>query len=581
MLAAELLGPAGHAEDGSSANLFGATATIEIGPSPGSDASAPHAVSGAAAMPVAATAEDPDAATKPAEDAPAEPSAAAAPQSAPAESSSEPPAETAEPAAPEPPPADPVVVAVRAKLADPAIRKDIAPADLAALESFYGGLEGPPLWVGDAGFSGKAKAAMQEIGKADDWGLSAAAFTLPPVSDQPASPEAAAGDEVALSAAILKYARYARGGRLTPSKVSPLFDQRPPLRDPKVVLKQIAAASAPDAYLRSLHPKHLQFQRLREALLQARARQAGEAEIARILINMERWRWMPPDLGSLYVWDNVPEFTARVVKGGKTIYTEKTIVGQVKYATPIFSSTMRSIVFQPDWTVPETILREDLQPALQRRGFFGTPDISILTQHGLKVSLKGQPVDASTVDWANVNIRSYTFTQPPGPDNVLGRFKFNFPNRHAVYMHDTVQPELFAETQRTLSHGCIRVRQPDRLAALLLGEDKKWTPEQVEAKLANSSNTIVPLNRPIPVHITYFTLVADEQGNLQSFVDVYGLDGRTAQALLGTPMRFPGAPSMVPGDMSTPEPAASRKKRAPSGRSPTGGFGTISGLFGN
>lgn len=461
------------------------------------------------------------------------------------------------------------------------MRKEIAPADLAALESFYGAREEPPLWVGDAGFSDKAKAAMREIGKADDWGLSASAFALPSPGDHPSSPEAAAKDEIALSAAVLKYARYARGGRLTPSKVSPLFDQKPPLRDPKIVLKEIAAAGAPDAYLRGLQPKQQQFERLRQALLNARARGAGEEETARILINMERWRWMPPELGSFYVWNNVPEFTARVVKNGKTIYTEKTIVGQVKYATPIFSATMRSIVFQPDWTVPETILREDLQPALQQRGVFGTPDVSVLTQHGLTVSLKGKPIDASTVDWANVNIKSYTFTQPPGPDNVLGKFKFNFPNRHAVYMHDTVQPELFAETDRTLSHGCIRVNQPDRLAALLLAEDKKWSPDQVSMKLANASNTIVPLNRHIPVHITYFTLVADEQGNLRSLADIYGLDSRMAQALLGLPIRFEGTPSIAPGDMETPKPVAARKQRIPSGRSPTGGFGTISGLFGN
>ena len=135
----------------------------------------------------------------------------------------------------------------------------------------------------------------------------------------------------------------------------------------------------------------------------------------------------------------------------------------------------------PEWTVPETIIREDLQPALQHGGFFGGPSTAILEEHGLKVSYAGHPVDANSVDWANANIWQYTFTQPPGPDNVLGTLKFNFPNKHAVYMHDTVQPELFAETERSLSHGCIRVHQPDRLAALLLAEDKGWSAQQVKA----------------------------------------------------------------------------------------------------
>ncbi len=162
---------------------------------------------------------------------------------------------------------------------------------------------------------------------------------------------------------------------------------------------------------------------------------------------------------------------------------EKAIVGQVKYATPIFSAEMRSIVFHPDWTVPETIKLEDLQPRLrQTRG--GVPDVSVLRDNKLSVSYQGRPVDAETVDWERANILSYTFTQAPGPDNVLGTLKFNFPNRHAIYMHDTVQPELFNETVRTLSHGCIRVHQPDRLAALLLAEDKGWSEQQVKDLLA-------------------------------------------------------------------------------------------------
>ena len=135
----------------------------------------------------------------------------------------------------------------------------------------------------------------------------------------------------------------------------------------------------------------------------------------------------------------------------------------------------------------------------------GTRDISILTSNKLSVSYQGKPVDAATVDWNHANIGKYTFTQEPGPDNVLGVLKFNFPNRHAIYMHDTIQPELFSETERSLSHGCIRVRQPDRLAALLLAEDKGWSPQQVKDLLAKGKNSGVTLSRPVPVHLTYFT----------------------------------------------------------------------------
>jgi murein L,D-transpeptidase YcbB/YkuD len=269
---------------------------------------------------------------------------------------------------------------------------------------------------------------------------------------------------------------------------------------------------------------------------------------------MERWRWMPRDLGSIYVWNNVPAFTARVIKGGQSIYVERAVVGQAKYATPIFSAKMRSIAFNPEWVVFQTIKLEDLQPRLRQGGFFGGTDTSVLREHQLAVSYQGKPVDPDAINWREANILQYTFTQRPGPENVLGRLKFNFPNRHAIYMHDTVQPELFDEAERTLSHGCIRVREPERLAALLLAEDKHWSAQQVKALLVNSNNRVVPLAHPIPVHLTYFTLVADQAGNVDRFADVYDLDGKMSWALFGKKDGLTGLgsrPKMIDGDSST------------------------------
>ena len=440
---------------------------------------------------------------------------------------------------------DPIVAAVRAQLGVPALRKRVRSDDLAALQSFYVERNGHALWMTGTGFTAKAQSVIGEIRNADEWGLSAAAFDLPPAGNMPVTAEAQAGDEIKLGLAILQYARSARGGRLSPSRISNLLDQRPHLLDPKTVLIEIAASPAPDAYLRSLHPKQEQFERLRQALLKARAESeargktpANDPGIQLLVINMERWRWMPIELGSYYVWDNIPEFVTRVVKHGKTIYVEKTIVGQPKYPTPMFSAEMRSIVFNPEWTVPETIIKENLKPALQHGGFFGGPSTAILEEHGLKVSYAGHPVDANSVDWANANIWQYTFTQAPGPDNVLGALKFNFPNKHAIYMHDTVEPELFAETERTLSHGCIRVHQPDRLATLLLAEDQGWSAQKVKTMLATGNNSTVTLNRPVPVHLTYFTAVVDEQGEVQTFADIYGLDNKMGSALFGRAIKI-------------------------------------------
>jgi murein L,D-transpeptidase YcbB/YkuD len=404
--------------------------------------------------------------------------------------------------------------------------------------------------------------------------LSPEAFDLPPASDLPATTEAQAIDEIKLALAILKYARFAKGGRVSPGRISVLFDQKPNLLDPKLVLSEIAASASPGAYLTSLHPKQEQFENLRQTLIKAnaarKARKPGsDALVQRLIVNMERWRWMPPELGSFYVWNNVPAFTTRVVKNGKSVYVEKAIVGQVKYATPIFSAAMNSVVFNPDWTVPETIKIEDLQPRLrQTRG--GVPDVSVLRDNKLTVSYQGRPVDATTVDWERANILSYTFTQAPGPDNVLGSLKFNFPNRHAVYMHDTVQPALFNQTVRTLSHGCIRVHQPERLALLLLAEDKGWSEQQVRDQLAKGRNSGVILTRPVPVHLTYFTIAFDGIGKMRTYEDVYGLDKKMAQALFGKSEVF----------AADAAPEVKRQKRSAS-NSGVSRHNPIPGLFGN
>ncbi|HBH41492.1 MAG TPA: hypothetical protein DDW26_06230, partial [Rhizobiales bacterium] len=298
-----------------------------------------------------------------------------------------------------------------------------------------------------------------------------------------------------------------------------------------------------------------------------------DRQIDTVIVNMERWRWMPAELGSYHVEDNIPEFIGRVVKNGKTVYATKVVVGLPKYATPIFSADMRSIVFNPEWVVPETIKLEDLQPALRGGGFLGA-DTSILRDHELTVSYQGKPVDAGTVDWSHANILQYTFTQPPGPDNVLGTLKFNFPNKHAIYMHDTIQPEVFDETVRMASHGCIRVYEPARLAALLLAEDKGWSAQQVKDMLAKGNNSVVSLRHKVPVHVTYFTATVDEKGKVQAFADIYGLDSKMGSALFGKATKFDA--------VATEEAAASGGRKRSAWNSGRGGLtDAISGLFGN
>jgi murein L,D-transpeptidase YcbB/YkuD len=169
------------------------------------------------------------------------------------------------------PAADPVIASIRSKLGDASLRKGADVKDLAALEAFYAERSDPPVWITGMGFSAKAQAAINEFGKADDWGLTASAFELPPAGDLPDNADDQAIAEIKLQLAILKYARFARGGRVDPSSLSVLIDQAPPLLDPKIVLTKIAASPTP-AYLQSLHPKHEQFKLKTRAGMHRRSR---------------------------------------------------------------------------------------------------------------------------------------------------------------------------------------------------------------------------------------------------------------------------------------------------------------------
>ena len=503
-------------------------------------------------------------AEEPAPTNPAVPSPAPSPTPAPSAIPAGQPGGTAE-AAPPVSATDPVVALIRTKLSDPSVSKGANADDLAALDAFYRTRTGGPLWMTQMGFSAKGQSALFEIGKADDWGLDATAFDLPPAGALPASPEAQAMAEFKLDLAILKYARFARGGRFNPPELSQLFDQAPPLRDPKTVMTEIAAADAPDLYLQSLHPKHEQFMRLRRALLTARGsdeegtKPAGnERDIKRIIINMERWRWMPEDLGPVYVWNNSPEFMLYVVKDGKTIYADKTLVGTIGYATPVFTADMTNIIFNPDWIAPETVVTENLLPALRDENY------SILRIHKLSVSYQGTPVDPTRVDWGRVNILNYTFSQKAGPDNVLGKVKFWFPNKHTVYMHDTlpVRRKYFQKPLRMIGHECVRMEKPEQFAEVLLAEGKWWSASQVKEQWDKGVNSSVTLDHKIPVHMTYFTAVFDETGKVSTFADVYGLDNKMATALFGNATGFPMPPPEAKGPQGEEADASSSASSA-------------------
>jgi murein L,D-transpeptidase YcbB/YkuD len=258
------------------------------------------------------------------------------------------------------------------------------------------------------------------------------------------------------------------------------------------------------------------------------------SQIRALLINMERWRWLPHELGPYYVTVNIPEFMLRVVEDNKPVHTTRVVVGKPDKQTPIFSNEMQEIVFGPFWNVPTSIKVEEIRPYVREEASWfggGGFNTAVFQRHNLRIKYLGQEVDPAAVDWNRMDIRNFEIYQPPGPDNVLGKVKFVFPNKHDVYMHDTPQKFLFAQPVRAESHGCMRVQNPDQLAAVLLKHDQGWSQARTTSALEDGYDSHVALQHKIPVYITYFTLKVNDDGSMSTYGDIYGHDARMAAAL--------------------------------------------------
>ncbi len=271
--------------------------------------------------------------------------------------------------------------------------------------------------------------------------------------------------------------------------------------------------------------------------------ETNERQIVRILTNMERWRWLPDDLGGgtgIYVWTNIPEFRARVVKGGEIVYSERAIVGRREKQTPVFSDAMEWIEFHPIWYVPNSIKVSDIAPSLRRK------NSKIVKQYHLKIDCGALGRDWKKVDWKNVDIRKCGVSQPPGPRSVLGFFKFKFPNDHIVYIHDTPDKKLFKTATRAYSAGCVRIENPRRMAEILLANDDGINSARIGQILDGPRRPYrEKLKRFVPVHMTYFTAIVDDDGNFTTLPDVYGFDRRLAQALTGKGNLLPPPPAIA------------------------------------
>ena len=244
--------------------------------------------------------------------------------------------------------------------------------------------------------------------------------------------------------------------------------------------------------------------------------------IKQVAINMQRWRWMPDDLGDRHFLVNIPYFHLVARESGKQVMDIRVVVGKPGHNTPIFSEDMKTVVFSPYWNIPDTIAENETAPAIAR-------DPNYLNKQGieiLRVSNKGsETVDASSVNWDSPDaVRGLVFRQKPGDSNALGHVKFLFPNEYNVYLHDTPADSLFAKPGRAFSHGCVRVEEPETLAKYVLKGYSDWDEEKIFASMRSGVEKQVPLKKSIPVHIAYFTAWVDENGGLHFQPDIYGYD---------------------------------------------------------
>jgi L,D-transpeptidase YcbB len=249
--------------------------------------------------------------------------------------------------------------------------------------------------------------------------------------------------------------------------------------------------------------------------------------IDQVRVNLERARWVLGGLGSDFMLVNLPAFKAYLIRGNRNAWESRTQIGEEAMQTPTFRARIRTIVFNPDWTVPPTILGKEILEDM--RG-----GRNVIDEKGLVITdASNNVVDPSSIDWSAVTPDQfpYTIRQPAGDDNALGKVKFLFPNKYAIYLHDTPNRQLFEADRRTFSHGCIRIEHPLELAALLLQGQHDWSPGRIEQVVASDSTRGVALEHPLPILIVYWTVSVGASGEVRYAQDIYGLDPPLLAAL--------------------------------------------------
>lgn len=253
---------------------------------------------------------------------------------------------------------------------------------------------------------------------------------------------------------------------------------------------------------------------------------SAKDKIEKIRLNLDRMRWLPKDFGEKYLIINIPDYRLKLIENNDIKLNMAVVVGEKKHPTPIFSDKMSYIVLNPKWNIPESIAKKEILPKLMK-------DPNYLASKGIDI-YQGWHPESEKIETTEVlntiiledieSVPNFRFTQGPGSENPLGRMKFMFPNKHAVYLHDTPAKSLFANARRAYSHGCIRLSKPSLLLETIANDDKNVNFDKINEILKEPNEKAISLDKKIPVHIIYLTSWVNEEGVLQFREDIYDYD---------------------------------------------------------
>ncbi len=249
-----------------------------------------------------------------------------------------------------------------------------------------------------------------------------------------------------------------------------------------------------------------------------------DQRVKQLIINLERWRWLPENLGRRYIYVNIADYNLKLYEDERVIMEMKTIVGQEQRSTPVFSDKIKYLVINPYWYVPKSIAVKDKLPLIKKNYTYLKENNYSLFQYIGNGKL--EEVDPADIDWSKINEDNFNYLlrQNPGDENALGRIKFMFPNKFSIYLHDTPGRYLFSQNERSFSSGCIRIEKPIDLAEYLLKDQQEWNREKIEAEMKKDKEKTVYLKQPIKIYLQYNTAWVDEFGNLNFREDIYSRD---------------------------------------------------------